>query len=541
MYVGVSVMAVRIQPFAGRTCPTEHNGLSGLRAGDRASVWREGPTVTALTSIRLAGAPVAAPPTGRLVALFPNAAAVRLSRRMVALAVLAVLAGAAVSLARVAGTGALQSIWEEDARDILDGALTSPGLATLARPAVGYVVVGPRLLGFLATGFPVSWAAGVLSVSAAVITSLLALQVYCASRAHFPSRVSGRMARVVVSAPMLLAPVAENRFAEVYDRPVCLHFFAMYALFWILLWTPARRGARAGALVTVGLTALSTILAVGYLPLAVLRLAVRRDRLSAALLGLLGVGAAVNAIALKTGLASRVGVSVPRLDLIWALKNLVGWAVPTSVLGFRATSGLSRGLGTFHVTVARDLKVIGLAWLLVAVVVGLAVAGARLGLLRPAWTLAALAGGYAVWLFGLTAMANGAIAYRYLVPIELLGFAAAVALLRPRAGVELGRALPALAAFAAFILAISAANYRWPDTHRAAAPRWSDQVKAVTARCAADPRLGYVIARGGPQPYWSIVRIPCHDVIDPAACQPPQCSWLDPPVSAGIPRRRSVR
>ncbi len=205
------------------------------------------------------------------------------------LGLLAVLVTTVVGLLRTTGTGPLQSVFEEDARDILGGALDTSGVKAVLTPVQGYFVIGPRLLGELATFFPISWAAAVLSIASAVICGLLAVQVYVASGAHVHSPV----ARVSIAAPLLLVPVAENVYSEIYNRPVCLHFFALYALFWVLVWTPSSRAGRAGALVTAGMTAFSTALIVGYLPLAALRLYARRDRFSTMLFALVSAGSAL--------------------------------------------------------------------------------------------------------------------------------------------------------------------------------------------------------------------------------------------------------
>jgi hypothetical protein len=478
----------------------------------------------------------------------------RFSPGRLVLGLLAIAAGAVVCLLRVSGTGPLQSIWEEDARDILDGALNTNGWGAVFRPVAGYFVVGPRLLGEFATLFPLSWAAAVLSISAAVITAALALLVYSASEPFFPSPVAGRIARVAVSLPMLLAPVAENRFNEVYDRPVCLHFFAIYAMFWVLVWSPATVRGRVAALVTTVLTGLSTILIVGLLPLAALRLVARRDRYSVALVALVAAGALTQALGVWTGLAQRVGDTVTA-DPYWVLRTFAGWGLPSSVLGFRATRGVS-GLDVWG-GVSHEPGPVIASWLIVAAVVGAAVVGARIGWLRPRWTLAVAAGAGSVLLYAMTAVASG-ITYRYLIPVSLLLIAAAVALLYPAtqrdpaarrdpagrgdsAAHKAGRGV-AMVALILGVLVAAAFNYRWTDTYRSHAPQWTDQIRLATQACQRDPRLDEVIVRGAPLPWWSIVRVSCHTLLPlPPACSAPQCQWLDPPVSIGAQQGRYDR
>jgi hypothetical protein len=453
------------------------------------------------------------------------------NRRAVALGAAAVAGAAVVSLLRTSGTGPLQSVFEEDARNVLTDALDTSTAKALLEPVAGYYVLVPRLLGALATLFPISWMPAVLSLSSAVVCGLLTLQVFVASGAHLPHR----LARLLVAAPMLLAPVAENRSAEVYNRPVCLHFFALYALVWVLLWPAATRPARVAALVTAGLTAASTILAAGLVPLALLRLAARRDRHSLVLAGLVTAGAAVQvAGALTASSRGRPGES--RVDPLWALTQYAGWALPESILGFRATSGLYVPDAQFADALSRNAFVVAAAWLVVLLAVAVAAVGGHRGVLRPRWALAAALAAHSAGLLALEIMANGWVSQRYLLAPSMLLFAALVALLVPAPGVSPARAAP-LAGLAALLLVTGAANFRWTDTHRHDAPRWTDQVRAAAVRCNQDRTLTAVAARGGPPRYPSYVVIPCHELRGgPVRCDDLTCVKL---LSATRPAARS--
>lgn len=479
--------------------------------------------------LRSASGPSGANRSSRLrdaaASLFPPAARRGTTRRGLLLGMVAVVVGTAISLLRTTGTGPLQSIWEEDARAILSDALNLSGGRAIMRPLAGYYVIGPRLLGELATWFPLGWAAAVLSVSAAVITACFALQVYLASGAH----LENTLARLLVSAPLLFAPVAENFLSEIYNRPVCLHFFAMYALFWLLLWTPESRWGKAGLLATAAFTAFSTILIVGYLPLAVARVYLRRDRLSAWILALIAAGSALQLSSFMEGVTGRATTG-PRLDPLWALGTYIFWAVPNSVLGFRATVPLSSLHSQFVQTIRDNYAIIALSWLALLAFVAAAWVGARRGWVRPQWRLAALAGGHSVWLGVMMVMANGAIAQRYLPPVELLLFSAVVVLLIPAVGVNRGRLLAALAVC---IVVVSAFNYRWSDTYRAKAPVWTQQLVEARRTCQSNPAVSHVAVRGGPQPFWSIVYVPCHELLQGITCLEPRCVYLDPPQSLG--------
>jgi hypothetical protein len=454
--------------------------------------------------------------------LFPSTSSPGVTRSGVLLGLIAIVAGSVVSLLRTAGTGPLQSIWEEDSRAILNDAINLPGLRAVVRPVAGYYLVGPRLIGQLAALFPVSWAAAILSISAAVIVAALAVQVYVASGTH----IRPPLARLLVSAPLLFAPVAENSLSEIYNRPVCLHFFAMYALFWLLLWTPASRTGRAGLLATVAFTAFSTILIVGYLPLAAVRAYQRRDRFSSWVLVTMMAGSVLQLSSLVTGISGRAEAGM-RLDPAWATGTYVFWALPGSMLGFRATSGLAYLHFWFFTTVRQNLTVIVLSWLVMLAVLAVAWLGARRVWLRPRWRLAILAAGHSFWLNTMMVMANGAIAQRYLLPVELLLFSTVVLLLMP------GTTAKPLALFAVFVLVVSVFNYRWTNTYRAKAPLWTDQIALARERCLANPGLAQVGVRGGPQPFWSVVSVPCHLLLPKAPCQEPRCQYLDPPRVAG--------
>ncbi len=134
-------------------------------------------------------------------------------------------------------------------------------------------------------------------------------------------------------------------------------------------------------------------------------------------------------------------------------------------------------------------------------------------------------------------MANGMITQRYLLPVEMLVVSALVALLAPsdRAG-RLAAHGP-IAALAALVLVTGAVNYRWYDTNRARSPRWTDQVRRAAITCQI-PGRSEVEIRSGPQPYFSLVTVPCHDLNRELWCEPPFCVRIDGPRPTGGRRRR---
>jgi hypothetical protein len=148
----------------------------------------------------------------------------------------------------------------------------------------------------------------------------------------------------------------------------------------------------------------------------------------------------------------------------------------------------------------------------------------------------------ALLLYAMTAVANGGITYRYLIPVSLLFIAAAVALLQPARRSSGAIPLARTAGWGLVVLGVLAAaafNYRWADTYRSHAPLWTDQIRLATRACLDNSQLDDVIVRGAPLPWWSIVHVPCHDLLRlPVGCTPPQCEWLNPPVSIGPLRGR---
>jgi hypothetical protein len=256
-----------------------------------------------------------------------------------------VVVGAAVSLGRVgAGPGVLQTIWAEDGTYFLSDALNRPVLETIFRPLHGYYLVVPRLAAIPAGLVPLEWGPAVLSIEAAILAALLALFVYVASGSHLET-VLGRL---VAAAPIVMVPIGENVQTATANNVATIQFTALYATMWALLWTPATRLARLSAVVVVVATAVSTFLAVLLLPLALLRLYARRDRLSLLMVGALTAGAVMNVAALALGLTARPGFIVPRYEPVWALESIYRYPLPYAclVIGWPMTTVSSRAIHT---------------------------------------------------------------------------------------------------------------------------------------------------------------------------------------------------
>jgi hypothetical protein len=431
-----------------------------------------------------------------LIEVLPDAPPVRVTRVGAAVAALAVLVGAAVSLLRQPGYGALNTIWAEDGKVFLTGAVNQGFLGALTTSYNGYYHAIPRLVVELAALAPAADAAAVLAISAAVITALFALIVYVVSGAHLDSR----LARLLVSAVVVVLPVAQD---EIPNSIANLHWAGLYVTFWLLIWAPRGRWARVLALVVVGLVATSDILALVFLPLAFARwFWARRDRHSAWLLGVLSLAVALQVSGLLVGSSSRA----IHPNLFTAAYRYVLRAVPAGVLG-------QAWLGpTVH---ARWYAVAALAWLVVAGAVFLALRRVT----RPDVALAVVAGLHSVGLYLLPVFLEGIATPRYAAAPAMLVLVCLVCLLRPRTSAPEKAAItrpailvriPAqvpLRILAVLMLVVFAVNLR-QDNLRAQGPSWSGELNRVASVCG-DHQASPVITfpPGGTQ--WQS-SLPCH-------------------------------
>jgi len=421
----------------------------------------------------VAGSEATAPPAG-------HGTPASHRRRRWLLAAGAVAVGSAASLARQPGTGALDTVWAEDGQIFLAGAVGRSLPRALATPYAGYLHTGPRLIAEAAALVPAQRAALVLSGAAAVVTALLALLVYAAAAGHLPPPT-----RVVAAAMVVAVPLAQG---DLPNSVANLHWPALYALFWVLLWTPATLAGRVVAVGTTVLVALSDVLVVALLPLAVARLVVRRDRYRALLAAALCGGLAVQAVGLLAGTAGRETVADPvRAGTGYLLR-----AVPSAVMG-------SRWLGTDPRSV-RWLALAALAWLAVAGAVLLAVRGVT----RPDWRLAAVAAAGSVALYALPVTLSGVATDRYAAAPAMLAVVALLAVLSP------GRARWPAVVLVTALAVVCAANLRVPNT-RAEGPSWRQEVAVARSVCTTTPAttVRLPIAPAG----WH-VRLPCRHLLD---------------------------
>lgn len=435
--------------------------------------------------------------TASAEALFTARATRAVGARGALLAAGAVVLGTVVSLLRQPGAGALDTIWAEDGSIFLTEVVRDGPLSSLTTSYAGYHHLVPRLLALVAAVFPASAAATVLAIEAAVAVALVAVLVYRASAAHLPSTTS----RLLVSAPVVLVPVAQG---DVLNSIANFHWFGMYALFWLLIWTPDSRLERIVAVATVFLVAGSDILVMVFVPLALWRALRRpdgrgREAHGVALCVALALGIVIHVAGLVSGSSERELAPSP-------VRAVSGWilrAVPAPLVGERWLGG--------EIT-ARWVALAGIAWLIVGTVVLIAYLSRRRGVLpatmavHPKWTLAAAATFHSAALYMLPTVLSGVATPRYAVAPALLVVVALVALLQPDEANRRGTA--PLVALATLLAIVAAVNLR-VDNARGDGPRWSDELDRARAQCTTSGQAPDIpIPPLGAETPW-LVDVPC--------------------------------
>jgi hypothetical protein len=462
------------------------------------------------------------------------------------------VAAITVNLLRTGGPGALNSIWIEDAHVFLNDAYAVPFRSEILLPWWGHFDVGPRIAGKIASLFPVGYAAPVLTLEAAAVWGTAAVIAFLASRAFLPHW----WLRLLVAAPVVLVPVGR---AQVDNDVSTVHFVALYALFWLLLWQPGRVGRVIGSVCAV-LIGASSVLAVIFIPLAIIRMFVVRgwgNRLAVSLAFLAGNSIEVGGIA--TGQLNR-GVNLTIAGALQTQQQFFTYLLPRTLFGDTWLGGPD--VNVYGVGFPGCCRPNNTLVVISLVLLAAALLCAVVGLTRPHWVLAALAAAFSVGIFAEEVMVSAAPFPRYLVAPTLLWYVALVALLRPAwpglpaaapptvGGTVADRSQPAspipaaaasstvdgrrprhgavpdrlvrwralraatgrvarwsavpLVIFALLFAAAAADNYRTPNA-RTSGISWSDGVARGRQYCQGRPdQAVYVYAS-----YWWRLRIPC--------------------------------
>ncbi|MGE5831078.1 MAG: hypothetical protein ACM30G_22340 [Micromonosporaceae bacterium] len=410
----------------------------------------------------------------------------------VALAAGGVMLGTAVGLVRQPGIGAFDTVWAEDGQVFLSGAVDKGLPGAIATPYAGYYHLVPRLLAEFAALFGPGSVPAVFAVESTLCTALAGLLVYVASGALLP----GVLSRLLVSAVVVVMPLAN----EVPDSIANLHWIGLYAVFWVLVWSPRGVAGRIVGVAVIGLVAGSDILVLGYLPLALLRASHRlpdgrRDRYGLLLAGVLGTGLAIQIAGLLLGSSSRPLSPNP----VPVVTGVVLRVVPSTLIGEQWL-----GADPHH---ARWLALTALAWLLLAV----AILAAVRRWTRPIWPLALIAGLHCVGLYALPVMLEGLAIPRYAAAPVMLLVTALVAALQPAPEVARQPTVAPLHVLTALLALVWLANLRVVDNTRGEGPRWSDQLRQARVACAGAPagtRIALPIPPRDDTPPWR-ANLPC--------------------------------
>jgi hypothetical protein len=417
---------------------------------------------------------------------------------------LAVVAGALTSLGRVPyGPGVLNTIWAEDGSNFLTDALYRNEFKMILRPHNGYFVMATRALAIPASWMPIEWGPALLTIEAALVTGLMAVGVYLASHQH----LRHPLARLIAAAPIVAVPVGENVAAAASNNVATLQFAAVYTALWMVLWVPKRRASQIVAVLAVLAVAMSTFLAVILLPLALLRLYMRRGLAELVMVGGLLVALTGNVVALALGVTVRPVIVPSNWDPIYALKVTAEWALPHAMFGYGIT-----GAGSQMVEPAWLVQV---SWLVLAALVAVA----AVGLTRPAWRIAALMGLTAIAFVCATAMQYGGTELRYVIAPELMLFAAIAALMLPKPDSPRRLAVLPLALTFVGVALVFAFSYQTVSPRANQLAPWDEAVARARITCAdpanqsvyIDPGDGSVEAFNGKPlgiPGWSVL-VPC--------------------------------
>jgi hypothetical protein len=412
-----------------------------------------------------------------------------------------VVVGAAVSLARTSGPGALNTIWIEDANNFLQDALHESVMNTLTTQMNGYYDVVPRAVTAIAMTFPLILVPGIMSACAAVGYSMFGLIAYIASGPHLRSP----WLRLLIAAPACLIPLG---YTQANNDLATVQFIALYGIFWLLLWRPGTpAGQLAAPVIMLGAT-LSSILPLLFAPLVAARLIADRSKVSIAIAVCWAAGLLAQWSVQLRGMSNRQagGWTNP----LWVVGSYVTRVVPRALFGEDAlggpgTNGDGHTLPLVIPNMAIHTALIWGAWAIVVAAIIIAV----VRLTAPDWPLAVTALLFSVLLFVGEIVNNLPIVQpRYVIAPALLVYAGIVAMLRPRIPAPRPRSdaiawIP-VAVFALVLAVTCGFNYRVTNG-RSESPPWTAVVAAATRTCVNPGNADYYFHHHG----WWQFKIPC--------------------------------
>ena len=227
-----------------------------------------------------------------------------------AIAVLVVAATSFISFFRLPQS-VWDTVWAEDGPVFLRQAMSGGGLSSIFTPYEGYLHVLPRLFGAVIVGFlPVEdFAVGLAFVSCIVVAVVAYLTFHCASA--LSSNIRVRLAWAAIPVLLSVGPY------EILGNTANIHWYLLWLMPWLLL-KPARSRSEGVLLFLAALlSALTEVISVAFLPLALLH--IRRQAFWPARAGLI-IGAGFQIY--TTVLYPRSPSSGHPLD---PMSVLVGW------------------------------------------------------------------------------------------------------------------------------------------------------------------------------------------------------------------------
>jgi hypothetical protein len=425
----------------------------------------------------------------RHLALFPE------TRRTVSVggavaAVVAVVLGTVVTLARLSGPAPYRTLYAEDGLIYLSQSVMKSSLGAWTTGYNGYIQLPSRGIAALTAPFGIEAAPAVFAFASAVILSLVALVVFWASDGY----ITSTPVRVVLAASLVVLPVGQ---AEVYTNSAGLHWYFIFASFWVLLWNPERNWELAVGCVVVALAGMSDPLTVLLLPIALLRfVALDRGRKQ------------LPTAAFAVGLAIQfLGMLLTRTD-----RSFAEYANPLKLpvwYVFHVGGRSLLGSEVLDQQTAKTLVVSAIVMLAMAAVVWFGV--------RPITSrrgqVALLAVVFSGAFFAISTFLTGLAGPRYeVLPVLLVYSALALGVDGIIAGV---RSVPvrALAAVLVVVLVVAWGIGLRFSSSRSVGPTWHTALRRAADRCeATDQRLIRieVVPHDG---FWTVL-LPCRRVID---------------------------
>lgn len=419
-------------------------------------------------------------------ALFPPGVSAR-RPRAIAVAVITIALLICLSLSRVAGAGALNTIWAEDGRVFYGDSLRMSPARALMTPYNGYLHFVPRLLAEISRCVPLNYLSAFFSVSGAFATSLLALFVWVASG----PLLKRFTLRILVAAPIASTWVAQS---ELGNNAVDLQWYFLYAAFWAVVWNIGSRSGRVVAASIVFLSVASDPLTLLYFPLLLMRVRVLRQRrdwilIFGTMLGALYQG---YGIVFMKSLSSRP--IEKRYDPIWS-----AWGYVLNVLGRAFWSGPGHQA--------------------VSIVLACALAGVIFTFPSEArrHPLAITAIAFSVALYGALTFNGGIIAGRYAAPSSALLIAGVAGVATAEAspvnkGVLMQRHLEKV--LCVLVAACVGFGFAWgPDAQsRGESRSWSGQLDQAEKECF-NSDFSFAVLEIAPSNHGWSMNVPCELVL----------------------------